>query len=220
MDNTTRVEHFWHDLESWLQQTAPGWLETLPPPVPEEKIEVLESQLGFALPEDFKTSYCLHDGLGESKLLRLEMHQYDQYQVYGVLHKTVWDWLRLEAVYPTYQQTLEIYKDIFPTAAFPQVEGVTTLKGPVKSHHWNTRWIPFQTLNGADIVTYLDLDPDHGGKVGQIIQQDMEACHQEVVASSLAEWLESHLEHLKKSYYDSSGDVLWVSREDFEKSKA
>jgi cell wall assembly regulator SMI1 len=74
-------------------------------------------------------------------------------------------------------------------------------------------------LNGADIVTYLDLDPAEGGSVGQIIQQDMEACHQEVVASSLAEWLESHLAHLKNSYYDASRDMLWVSREDFEKSK-
>jgi cell wall assembly regulator SMI1 len=219
MDKVARVKRFWHDLEAWLKQRVPHWLETLPPPVPEDKLESLESQLGFALPEEFKASYRVHDGLGESKLLRLETHQYDQYQVYGILHKTVWEWLPLEAIAPAYTQTLDIYKDIFPEAAFKQVEAVTTLKGPVKSQHWNERWIPFQTLNGADIVTYLDLDPAEGGRVGQVIQQDMEACHQEVVASSLAEWLEAHLLHLKKAYYDASGDVLWVSREAFEKSK-
>jgi cell wall assembly regulator SMI1 len=220
MDNVARVKRFWHDLESWLKQTAPHWLETLPPPVSEDKLEALESHLGFMLPEEFKASYRIHDGLGESKLLRLERHQYPQFQVYGILHETVWDWLPLEAIAPTYTQRLDIYKDIFPEAAFEQVEGVTSLKGPVKSHHWNECWIPFQTLNGADIVTYLDLDPAEGGVVGQIIQQDMEGCHQEVVASSLSEWLERHLENLKNSYYDASSDVLWVSREDFEKHKA
>jgi cell wall assembly regulator SMI1 len=219
MDNVTRIERFWHDLEAWLKQTAPRWLETLPPPVSEDAIKALESQLGVALPEEFKASYRIHDGLGESKLLRLERHQYPQYQVYGIWHETVWDWLPLEAIAPTYTQTLTIYKDIFPEAAFKQVAGVTSLKGPVKSHRWNERWIPFQNLNGSDIVTYLDLDPDKGGTQGQIIQQDMEGCHQQVVASSLAEWCERHLENVKSSYYDASSDMLWVSREDFEKSK-
>ncbi len=219
MDNIARIERFWHDLETWLKQTAPHWLETLPSPVSENKLEALESHLGFALPEEFKASYRIHDGLGESKLLRLEKNSYAHHQVYGILHETVWEWLPLEAIYSTYQQTLEIYKGIFPEAAFEQIVGVTSLKGPVKSHRWNKHWLPFQTLNGSDIVTYLDLDPAEGGSVGQIIQQDMEGGHQEVVALSLAAWLERHLANLKNAYYDASSDVLWVSREDFEKSR-
>ena len=219
MDNVTRIERFWHDLEAWLKQTAPHWLETLPPPVSNDTLKALESQLGFSLPEEFKASYRIHDGLGESKLLRLERHQHPQYQVYGVFHETVWEWLPLAAIAPIYNQTICIYKEIFPEAAFRQVEGVTSLKGPVKSHRWNERWIPFQTLNGSDIVTYLDLDPDKGGVHGQIIQQDMEGCHQEVVAFSLAAWLERHLGNLQSSFYDSKRDVFWVSREDFENSK-
>lgn len=40
--------------------------------------------------------------------------------------------------------------------------------GPIKTDHWNRKWIPFTCDDTGDFLC-IDLDPPKGGKKGQII---------------------------------------------------
>ena len=46
-------------------------------------------------------------------------------------------------------------------------------EGPVKPVFSYSKRVPFAQLNG-DVIWYLDIDPEPGGKVGQVVEEDAE----------------------------------------------
>ncbi len=69
--------------------------------------------------------------------------------------------------------------------------------GPVKPRLWSERWIPFAE-KGMDYLC-LDLDPDEGGEVGQVIHYRREPEPVEWVSESLRAFMSSVAERLEGS---------------------
>lgn len=54
----------WQRIDLWLATHAPRVFDQLNPGASEADIAEAEATLGFALPEDFKASYRIHNGGG------------------------------------------------------------------------------------------------------------------------------------------------------------
>ena len=62
VDHLGRMMLIWKMLEEWLQIAAPESLAHLYEGATEQQLQATETALGFALPEDLKASWSLHNG--------------------------------------------------------------------------------------------------------------------------------------------------------------
>jgi cell wall assembly regulator SMI1 len=72
---------------------------------------------------------------------------------------------------------------------------------------WNWAWIPF-AADGAGNLLCLDLDPDKGGEIGQVILWASDPAYVEVIAPSYRAWLEQFASDLEagKLHWDAEND--------------
>jgi cell wall assembly regulator SMI1 len=59
----------WRRIVAWYEANTPTGTLLLPPGASEGALAAAEAQLGFPLPDDLRSFYRLHDGLGGSWLL-------------------------------------------------------------------------------------------------------------------------------------------------------
>lgn len=147
----------------------------------EEDFAKLEKVLGFALPDDFKEIYRIHDGA----------------DVEGVFVDTFW--CSIDVVMSEYQ----VWHDLYEAGDFLEAGkdmGCEPDDG-IKSDFWfNPKWIPL-TGNGCGDGKMIDLDPSETGTAGQIIQMWHDDPSREVVALSLKELFEQFAQDLENDEY-------------------
>jgi cell wall assembly regulator SMI1 len=180
------IDQSWRRIETTSRRHAPPTWPQLAAGASEEAIDQLEAELGVSLPQDFRTSYRLHDG-GYTMQLVTPM---------GILP--------LEQIAQCWQALAELLQDEkwagHPPYYFTEeVVRAGWQAGPIQPVWWHRRWIPF----GEDIfgnLSCLDLAPAMGGTMGQIIDWDHECGPSRVLFQSfqhllgaLADQLESEI---------------------------
>ncbi|WP_332455118.1 SMI1/KNR4 family protein [Burkholderia ubonensis] len=58
----------------------------------------------------------------------------------------------------------------------------------IRGDWYNLKWIPL-THNGSGDHLCVDLDPDEGGRIGQVIRVWHDSPERELVAKGVGEWL-------------------------------
>jgi len=139
---TLSVAEIWSRIEVALAKLGPKLLTRLGPPASEDRLRELEALLGLSLPADLCASYAIHDGSTAfvgDSLLTL-------------------DEIAAEWNAPT---TLHADGTLVD-------DDITSVAGPVKAVWWSRAWIPI-LADGAGNLRCVDLDPDAGGDIGQIV---------------------------------------------------
>lgn len=136
----------WQRLEAWLKINNSELLDDLNPPASDTNINTLELKLGVKLPTEFIEHLKVHDG-----------------------QKGKSEWLFPNGKFLSSKRILDewmIWNDLLDDGDF---EGTKAESGAgIQPVWWTPKWIPF-TYNGAGDHLCLDLDPDDGGRFGQII---------------------------------------------------
>jgi cell wall assembly regulator SMI1 len=183
----------WARIEAWLATNAPTRSFSLPSGASKAEINRAERGLGCQLPEDVRESYRIHNGSNGIWLFQqgflmplgdAASHSSD-YTVVGL-------WTGM-------LQCAEMMNDARGTP-----------RGPIKSAWWNRNWIPLTENKGGDYIC-VDLVPESGGLVGQIIDWSHEQAATAVLANSWSEWLADLAAHLDTGMcrfdHDGSGTI-------------
>jgi len=185
------IRKSWDRIVKWYTINAPLKRLRLQTGAKEDDILKFEAAIHMKLPKDLRESYLIYNGSGTSSIF-----EYGCYLLSTDEIAQAWtDWQKLSAA-----------------GTFDQLRG--TPEGPIKATWWNLMWIPF-THNGGGDHDCVDMDPDKGGKIGQIIEFSHEGGARKVSGQSFRAWLSSFAERLEagKYTYDADGGSL-VSVED------
>ncbi len=159
------VAHVWQQLEDWLFS------------VDEDEV-VLNLFPGASDVALAKTTKRIRTALAPSHRELLQIHDGTEHQ------RIVWGEELLAAADVAY--SWDLLDDWVRTGAFNGKHA--TPVGPVKAAWWHRSWIPL-TYDGAGNYHMVDLAPEPGGTVGQVIRYLHRAPERTVVAPSLHEWL-------------------------------
>lgn len=147
----------------------------------DEDFAELETVLGFALPDEFKEIYRIHNGSKNENAF-----------VDG-------EWLSIQQISTDYTMWKELY-DAGDFEEDGEDMGCEPTHSAIKSDFWfNPKWIPL-TSNGAD-GKMIDLDPTPDGKIGQIIHMIHDAYARELIAPSLKAFFEQFANDLENDEY-------------------
>lgn len=165
----------------------------------EEDFARLEAVLGYALPEDFKALYRLHDGEAE--------------EANGVLQGE--EWLSIARIVDEYTIWKELYEGEHFRDDAGKDYGCEPDAGIRPDFWWNPRWISL-TANGAGDSKMIDLDPAEGGQVGQVIQMWHDDSRRSKEAASLREFFGQYADDLEAGKYVLHPDYGVVAKEDLD----
>lgn len=169
------MDELWERVRLWLEKNAPRVQNDLLPGASEAEIDTTETQMELSLPEDFKTSVLIHNGQdGRFRLVE------------------PWELIPIDGI----ASEAERMDTIFDNPDDPEIE----TRGAVKPMLWNTSWIPF-AADGTGNLLCLDLDPDEGGKIGQVILWASDPPYIEVIAANYRAWLEQFASDLEAGKY-------------------
>ncbi|EFH88014.1 SMI1/KNR4 family protein [Ktedonobacter racemifer] len=149
------VTHYWERIEAWFLQHAPLAWKTYLPGCTEEGLLEAEHLFDQDLPEDFKTSYRIHNGCSSF------MNGIDEMSQFFDLHSItrIWDSKRFA------------WQEGKSNDRAPGVKPSVLSAADIQPVFWHPGWIDFAS-DGSDYVYCLDLAPAAGGKMGQVIGWD------------------------------------------------
>jgi cell wall assembly regulator SMI1 len=175
----------WNRVETWLQKHHPDKTEMLAPGATLSELAALERGLGFELSEDLRAFLLEHDGESDAAVGLFE--GFELMSTDSILD----DWTTMVDV----------------TASWGENEGLDPVQG-VRRRHWHRGWVSIAD-DGAGNTFCVDLDPDVGGRFGQVLFRDHEVGPEHVVAPSLLEWLVELAERLKagRAHVWSDGSI-------------
>jgi cell wall assembly regulator SMI1 len=162
----------WHRILTWFASKAPGARFSAEPPASEEEVASTESLLDVRLPPDVRESYLLHNG-GKS----------------GAFYRN-YRFMPLDEIRDSWRMLTGSSLEEYPASP----------EGPVKAVSWNRRWIPIMDTGAGDHLC-VDLDPEPGGSVGQVIEWSHEEGPSSVLAPSFRQWLSQYADDLEAGRY-------------------
>jgi cell wall assembly regulator SMI1 len=174
------IEDLWTRLERCLAARAPVDFR-LNPPATEDALMAAEATLGVPIPRHLRLSFSTHDGQPSNA---------PAFTALGPLRSVaemVEDW--------------NAWNELVATER--GLRGRS--EGKVRAQFWNPKWLPL-TNAGIGEDYFLDLDPDRGGEVGQIIHLRNEFAVRTVVAPSFLRWLTERVEQLE------TGVLAWSAK--------
>ncbi len=188
MSVAEEVRACWERLETWARAHAPVMLDELRGPADPQAVSRLEGAMGVALPGDLRAHLLVHDGEE------------------GATYAAVWfdggELLGAERILEEWRRGMEYVEEPDREEISElRAEGLIRVDGPVKPVAFRPGWIPFMSLNG-EVVWYVDLDPDQGGKPGQVIRVDLECASWAVVAPSFRACLDEYVTGLEQGSFD------------------
>lgn len=179
------VAQSWNRIETWLAARAPQVLASLRPSASEEQIAFLEALIGARLPDDARQSFARHDGSGD----------------FGLVNGN--ELLSLEGAHGEWSFWVDFVEG-------GEAEDFQAEPGAgVRPGWFRAGWIPL-TYDGAGNHACLDLDPDVGGSVGQVIEFWHDANDREVVAPSFGAWLSKFADDLEAGAYKVDEKRGWL----------
>jgi|GEM_PF-3930025 len=181
-------------IKTWAAVNAPDALANLQLPASSSRLALLRELLPAGVPEELFEWFGLHDGDGNMSWNSMLP---DGMQFLNA------DWL------------IEMYSY---GVASPDVSeesldaNIATIRGPVRPYWFGPLRVPFAHRNG-EVLWVIDLDPGPGGDVGQVIYDDAECVHLEVLASSIGELLAQYASELEQGDFFVSEEGCICSRQ-------
>ncbi|MFP4973978.1 SMI1/KNR4 family protein [Paenibacillus sp. CN-4] len=173
MGNVTAA---WSAFVDAMNEREPKFAGYLNAPVKEEEIAEAEAQLGFPLPEDVKELYRIHNG---------------QDHMYGIVYGL--DFLGLQELCEKWVGWKALIESEGPDGMAELGKACTsTPTGAIKTVYANPHWLPL-FYDGAGNAVGIDLDPDHAGTYGQIINFGRDEEQKVVLAPNLAAFIPRYL---------------------------
>lgn len=192
------MQRLWERIELWLSRHAPDIQADLCEAATKADIQWAEEQIECEFPDSFKQSHLIHDGSDNCALLEY------------------WDFYSLTEIVRAWKALEQCAAGGFFTQFDSLCEGQT--QGPVRPEWWNRKWVPLTGEPRGDHLC-LDLDPDAGGKVGQVIRWYHDDSVREVVAPTYEGWWEQLADGLEAGAYkvDREGVLVRIGGpEDFD----
>jgi cell wall assembly regulator SMI1 len=180
------VADSWKRIDCWLIENAPGW-NPLCDGASDEKITQTEEALGVSLPEDIRDSYRAHDGSSARGFFPSGLCC-----ILLPLAGIVRAW--------------KMWKRLVDDGEFANSQPKFVAAG-IRCDWWNVGWIPF-TSNGGGDCDCVDLVPDQGGKVGQLITMNHESGEHRLLAPSFRHWLYQFANDLEDGLYQYEKEWL------------
>ena len=156
----------WSRLDAWRRTLPADAPEPFRGPASDEDLRALEAGLGVALPEAWRESLRLHDG---QEAGRTE----------PFAGETLLSARQILAQW-------SIWRELVARGDLADCEGEP--EPGIRGDWYNLKWIPL-THNGSGDHLCIDLDPDEGGRIGQVIRVWHDSPEREHVAESVGEWL-------------------------------
>lgn len=185
------MDAIWTRIETWLAENAPEIMSSLNKGASEREIAEAEEVLGITFPEDVKDSYKRHNGQESGGPALMPMGEF----------------LSLSRI----QDEWKVWKGLLDDGDFDDFESEPE-KG-VKKNWWNAAWIPI-TYDGAGDHDCLDLDPDKGGHVGQMIEMWHDDGERPITAHSFTAWMEQFASGLEKGELVKSDEYDGIARKE------
>lgn len=149
----------------------------------DEDFAKLEKVLGFALPNDFKEVYRIHNGSDN---------------IGNFIDES---WFSIDDIITDYKVWIELYNDKVFADDDGKDSGCKPENPAIKSDFWfNPKWIPL-TGNGCGDIKMIDLDPTEMGTVGQVIQMWHDDASRELEAVSIKALFEQFATDLENDEY-------------------
>jgi cell wall assembly regulator SMI1 len=201
---THDIAALWRRIDTALARHAPAVLDSLAGPAKAATLARLEAELGAPLPDDLKSSWAIRDGQDADA-------GDDQLGLFGDF-----PWLSVAAVRAERKEMRELAKtlgqldqgDDFAAWHALVADGIGFIDGPVKARDYHPLWIPIGSFD-AGVFRYVDLDPAPGGRVGQVIEIDVEGLAWRVLAPSFADLLARFADALE------AGELDWTDPDTF-----
>ncbi len=179
-------------IEAWLDENKPHLLETFCPPASAEAIAAAQQTLGVELPDDWVDLLRLHDG-----------QEPDAPMI------ATCSLLPLGEVVSERARLVELFRDAGPVDE-------SAVDAGVKKVAYTPAWIPIgRSARGRDILC-LDLDPDRGGRRGQVVLVAVDDDARNLVAASVADLLAQYFEAAQNGELEEDEDEDDGDDEDLE----
>jgi cell wall assembly regulator SMI1 len=177
------MNELWQLLETWLQTNWPEGKLALNPPATLAEITDLETALGTKLPRDFVSCLMVHNGQSGS--------------AGGLFDNS--EFLSTHAIYDQWS----VWNELLHAGTFEDVE--SEADEGVRTDWWHAKWIPF-THNGGGDHYCLDLAPESGGSIGQVITMWHDSGERELLTKNFHEWFEKYVQAVLSGAYTYSED--------------
>lgn len=156
----------WSRLDAWRRTLPTDAPEPFRGPASDDDLRALEAGLGVALPEAWRESLMLHDGQEPGRT-----------EPFG--GETLLSARQILAQW-------SIWRGLVASGDLADCEGEP--EPGIRGDWYNLKWIPL-TYNGGGDHLCVDLDPDEGGRIGQVIRVWHDSPERERVADGVGEWL-------------------------------
>ena len=172
------MEIIWNNLIELLSLQSEKLVQAINPPATEEELRDLELKLDVRLPEDFKSFYKVHNGQETNSP--------------GIIPPGIL--LSIEEILHQHS----IWKELTNSGTFYKI--LSDPENGIKNDWYNLKWIPI-THDGTGDHICIDMDPDKGGRIGQIIAFEHDNPVRIIVAPSFAEWINLLIRDLQVGKY-------------------
>ncbi|MFN8256973.1 MAG: SMI1/KNR4 family protein [Bacteroidales bacterium] len=172
------MKETWSKIENWLKKNADVVYKSLNDGATNEEFEELEEHINKKLPDSFKSFYRIHNG-------QIPMSE-------GLIDTE--ELLSIERI----MEEWEVWKELDEKGVFD--DSVSNPDKGIREDWWNPLWIPI-TYDGSGNHYCLDLNPDEGGKKGQIIRIWHDSDERELIAPSFEQWMNDFADDLEAGYY-------------------
>jgi cell wall assembly regulator SMI1 len=194
------VTQSWGELKRILGDLDPGTPDNLYPGVDDTAIDRLQAKLAVPLPVELETLYRMNDGEGRV----YEAFEHQLVETFTLPFFTVpepaadtpcgYSFMKMHG-HDSVSEELASFAEIGGFSSeqrYPPIAGLDWMEraGPVRRVPASPGWIPFAKDFFGNFLC-VDVDPDEGGVVGQVIEVAYDASRLRVVASSLADYLDT-----------------------------
>ena len=180
---TDDIQSIWNRFENWIAKNASHLSTELNASASENDIDKLEKTIGEKLPKEYVEFLKVHNGQNRDSEGLIETEELLSSE------RVIDEW--------------SLWKELLDKGDFEDSRSEPSIG--IKSDWWNSKWIPI-TYDGSGNHYCIDLDPDKGGKSGQVIRMWHDSAERELIASSFKEWISNYVSDLEKGNYVYSED--------------
>lgn len=176
------IAAIWKNLEKALRKEAPELKKSLGKAATNADLSKLEAAVGVPLPDDFKASYLIHNGMKDGEQAFVPEEWLNEPYYLMPLEQILQEW--------------KMMKELVDIGEFSSNESAPD--DGIAPHWWHPSWIPFISNGGGDSLC-IDLAPTKKGTRGQVIQYSHESDQRRLIARSFAAFLNELVDHWSQS---------------------